>query len=93
LKNIYDIIPDRKIIKLKNQEFAGLKYEQWSVEVPIFGDQVETLLENGYMLSIMGDGEVIINKQLNPSPEELRFNKQFWNNLNEALEHEADESQ
>jgi len=91
MKNLQDIIPDREIVKLNNQEFAGLEYEQWRVEVPIFNDQVETLLENGYMLSIMFRGEVIVNRLLNPSPDALKQNKQFWNNLSEALNHEAGE--
>jgi len=86
VKNIQDIIPDREIVKLKNQEFAGLEYEHWRIGVPIWGDQVETLLENGYMLSIMSEGEVIVNRLLNPSPEALKQNKEFWNGLNKALD-------
>ena len=86
VKNIQDIIPDREIVKLKNQEFAGIEYEEWRVGVPIWGDQVETLLENGYMLSIQSEGEVIVNKQLPTSPENLRMNKEFWNSLNRALD-------
>ena len=85
-RNLQDIIPDRDIVKLKNQEFAGIEYEQWRIGVPIWGDQVEDLLENGYMLSIMTEGEVIVNKPTNTSPEKLRQNKQFWNNLNKALD-------
>lgn len=91
VKNIQDIIPDREVVKLKNQEFAGLEYEQWRIGIPIFSDQVETLLENGYMLSIMSKGEVIVNRLLNPSPDALKQNKEFWNNLGEALNHEAGE--
>jgi len=86
VKNIQDIIPDREIVKLKNQEFAGLEYEQWRIGVPIWGDQVETLLENGYMLSIMTEGEVIVNRLLTTSPKKLRENKEFWNSLNKALD-------
>ncbi len=86
VKNIQDIIPDREIVKLQNQEFEGIEYVQWRIGVQGWGDQVEDLLENGYMLSIMSEGEVIVNKQLNTSPEALRQNKQFWNNLNKALD-------
>ena len=85
-RNLQDIIPDREIVKLKNQEFAGIEYEQWRIGVPVWGDQVETLLENGYMVSIMTEGEVIVNKPLPMSPQALRQNKQFWNSLNEALD-------
>ncbi len=85
-RNLQDIIPDREIVKLKNQEFAGIEYEQWRIGVPVWGDQVEDLLENGYMVSIMTEGEVIVNKQLPTSPDNLRMNKQFWNSLNKALD-------
>ena len=85
VKNIQDIIPDREIVKLKNQEFAGLEYEQWRVGIPVWGDQVETLLENGYMLSIMSEGEVIVNRLLNPSPEALKQNKEFWKSFERLI--------
>lgn len=85
-KNIQDIIPDREIVKLKNQEFAGIEYEQWRIGVPIWGDQIEDLLENGYMVSVMSEGEVIVNKQTNTSPKKIRENKEFWNSLNNALD-------
>ncbi len=85
-KNLQDIIPDREIVKLKNQEFAGLEYEQWRIGIPVWGDQIEDLLENGYTVAVLSEGEVIVNKQLNPSPEKLRQNKQFWDSLNKALD-------
>ena len=31
--NIRDIIPDRKITKRKNEEFMGLEYECWDVQI------------------------------------------------------------
>lgn len=85
-KNVQDIIPDREIIKMKNVEFAGLEYEEWRVEHPVFSDQIETLLENGYMVSTNHKGELIVMKQLNPSPVQLQQNKYFWNRLTEAIE-------
>lgn len=85
MKNIQDIIPDRKIIKMKNQGFAGIDYEEWSVSLPIFGDQVETLLENGYSVSILEESYITVTKPLNPSPEKLQQNKAFWNELKTTL--------
>lgn len=84
--NLQDIIPDREIVKMKNQEFAGIEYEQWRVAIPIFSDQIETLLENGFMVSILSKGEVTVTKQLNPSPRNLQQNKQFWKTLKNTLE-------
>lgn len=83
--NIQDIIPDREIIQMKNEEFAGLEYEFWEVSLPVFSDQVETLLENGFMVSMVRENRITVNRQLNPSPEKLHENKQFWKQFNEAL--------
>ncbi len=83
--NIQDIIPDRTIIKMKNEEFAGITYESYNVSLPIFSDQVERLLENGYMVSMLREGHVHVNKQTNTSPAKLRENKNFWNEFNEAI--------
>jgi hypothetical protein len=81
MKYLRDIIPDRRIIQCKNQEFAGLEYEEWKVGLPVFSDQIETLLENGCMVSIISDGIVTVDKQLNPSPQKLQENKHFWREL------------
>ena len=89
MKNLQDIIPDREIIKMQNQEFAGIEYEQWNISLPVFSDQVETLLENGFMVSMLEDNHVTINKQLNPSPEKLHQNKQFWNTLKTTIDLEG----
>lgn len=78
MKNIQDIISCREIIKLQNQEFAGLEYECWNVGLPVFSDQVKTLLENGFMVSMLHDGMITVNKELNPSPVKLQRNKNFW---------------
>ena len=83
--NIRDIIPDRKITKRKNEEFMGLEYECWDVQIPLFGDKVEKLLENGFMVSILQSGKVNVCKQLNSSPEKLYENKQFWKQLMKEL--------
>lgn len=85
MRNIQDIIPDREIIKMQNEEFAGLEYEVWNVQIPLFGDRIETLLENGFMVSMLESDKVNVCKQLNPSPEKLYENKQFWNELKTTL--------
>lgn len=85
MKNLQDIIPDRKITKLPNVEFAGIQYEEYNVETPVWSDQIQTLLENGYMVFACGGNHVVVNKALNPSPHALHQNKQFWRALNEAL--------
>jgi len=85
MTNLQDIIPDREIIKLQNEECLGLVYESWVVAHPVFSDQVETLLEKGFMVSTSIKGELIVNKQLNPSPEKLHENKQFWRTLHKTL--------
>ena len=84
--NIQDILPDREIIKMQNQNFAGLEYERWRVSTPLFSDETESLIENGFMVSVFHNGEVFVHKQLNPSPTQLRENKQFWCALNKELE-------
>ena len=86
MKTLRDIIPDREIIQHQNEEFAGIEYECYVVDTPVYGDQVETLLENGFMVSILNDGKVTINKQLNPSPEKLQENKRFWRNFIEVID-------
>ena len=85
MKNIQDIIPDREIIKMQNEEFAGIKYESWEVETPVWSDQVETLLENGFMVSMIKPNIVTVNKPMNISCSDLSSNKQFWRDLNEAV--------
>lgn len=84
-RNIQDIIPDREIIKMQNQEFAGLEYEVWNVSLPVFGDQIQTLLEHGFDVSMLEENKVHVTKQLNPSPEKLHENRMFWKELKEAL--------
>ena len=42
-RNLQDIIPDREIVKLQNQEFAGIEYEQWRIGVPIWGEDEEEI--------------------------------------------------
>ncbi len=85
MKNIQDIITCREITKLSNQELFGLEYECWNVSLPVWGDQVETLLENGYMVSMLNDGMITINKQLNPSPKKVQENKNFWRELEQQI--------
>jgi len=71
---------------MKNEELFGLEYESWNVSLPIFSDQIETLLENGYMVSMLYPNTIHVSKQLNPSPTNLQQNKRFWNRLEEVLE-------
>ncbi len=85
-RTLQDILKDREITELDPQELLGIHYKCWSVKPPLFGDQVETLLENGYMVSMQKNGEINIDIELTPSPEQLRENKRFWNDLTEALE-------
>ena len=84
--NIEDIIRDREITRLPNQELLGISYECWEVDPPVYADQVEKLLENGYMVSMLKNGTINIEFELTPSPEQLRENKRFWNDLTEALD-------
>ena len=84
-KNIQDIIRDREIIELEIIEFVGLSYRQWEVQPPIYGDQVESLLENGFMLWIDDERRIIVQKPINPSPEQVMQNKFFWRRLGESL--------
>ena len=70
---------------MQNDEFAGLTYAHWKVSLPIFSDQVETLLENGFMVSMLNTKFVTINKKLNTSPEKLRENKHFWTEFKNSL--------
>ncbi len=85
-RNLQDIIKDREITQLPKQELLGISYDSWEVKPPLFGDQVETLLENGYMVSMLKNGKINIEFELTPSPEQLRGNKIFWRSLSEALE-------
>lgn len=89
MKNIQDIIPDREIVQQKPQEFMGISYNVWRVGIPIFSDQVEKLLESGYHLFISGLGHVFVIRQLNPSPEQLRENREFWHNLTNRIEDQS----
>ena len=84
-KNIQDIIGSEHLTKREMEEFAGLQYDTWMVKPPIFSDQVETLLENGYMISFMSSYAIVINKKLNASPESITSNKKFWRELSEAI--------
>ena len=86
--NIQDIIPDREIIKMKNDEFAGIEYETWHVSLPIFGDTIEKLLEDGFLVSMLYQNCVTVSKALNTSPEKLHENKLFWNAFTLAVEKE-----
>ena len=86
MKNIQDIIPDREIIKQDNLTFAGLDYEVWKVEPPIFSDQVEQLLENRFMLFIDDRREIFVERLINSSPDVIMQNKKFWRKVNEVLD-------
>lgn len=86
MKNLQDIIKDREIVKLENDEFANLTYEKWRVGHPIFADQIETLLENGFMCSTGYEGEFFVQRQLNPSPTQIMDNKKFWRGLDVLLQ-------
>lgn len=79
--NIQDIIPDREIIKLQNEEMFGFVYEMWSVGLPVYADQVERLVENGYLVAMLHENYITISKQLNPSPNDLSNNKRILNNI------------
>ena len=58
----------------------------WDVQIPLFGDKVEKLLENGFMVSILQSGKVTMCvNELNSSPEKLYENKQFWKQLMKEL--------
>jgi len=85
LINIQDIIPDREIIKMENMEFAGIHYEAWNVSLPLFGDTIEKLLEHGFIVSMLEPYKVNVCRQLNPSPENLSENKEFWRSLTRIL--------
>lgn len=86
MKNLQDIIPDREIVKMKNIDFWGIEYYSWRVAHPVYSDQVEELLENGYMVSTDYDGNFMVNKQLHPSPTDIQLNKRIWRNLSETIQ-------
>ena len=71
---------------MKNIDFWGMEYNSWRVQHPVYSDQVETLLENGYLVSTDYDGNFIVNKQLHPSPTDLQQNKRIWRSLFSALD-------
>lgn len=82
--HLQSILKDRKIQEKPIQEFAGIQYQTWTVEPNLWADQIETLLENGFMVSIHGL-VVTINKQLPSSPQQLKANKDFWRELKKVL--------
>jgi len=84
-RNLQDIIRDREIIKIHNQEFQGIHYEQWNVSLPIFSDQIEDLLKNGFIVSVLEKDKVNICRKLNSSPDQIEQNKQFCRSLESAL--------
>ena len=83
--NIKNILFDKEIIRMKNEEFWGIDYEVWNVQIPLLNHQVENLLENGFMVSMLESDKVTICKRINPSPEKLHENKQLWRQLREEL--------
>lgn len=86
MKNLQDIIPCRIIHDAPRQEFAGIQYEEWEVLPPLWGDEVEKLLVEGYDVSMLSNGKINISKRLTPTPEKLRENKQFWSDLGKAID-------
>lgn len=81
---LHSILKDIKIQEKKKEECLGLEYQTWIVEPRIWSDQIQTLLENGFMVSI--DGLVVtISKQLPSSPDQIRTNKQVWKEIGDAL--------
>ena len=83
--NIKNILFDKEIIRMKNEEFWGIEYEVWTVQILLLNHQVENLLENGFMVSMLESDKVNICKRINPSPEKLHYNKQLWRQLREEL--------
>jgi uncharacterized integral membrane protein len=84
-KNIQDIVKDRTIIKMQNQSFASLDYEVWEVELPIYFDVVESLLENGFLISMVKPNRILVARKILPSPEQIQKNKKFWRELKRAF--------
>ena len=83
--NIKNILSDKEIIRMKNQNFWGIDYEIWTVQIPLFENQVETLLEEGFMVSMEESDKVTIRKRINPSPEQLRENKHIIEQIMDEL--------
>jgi len=83
--NIQDIIGSEHLEQREDEEFAGLRYSSWNVVPPLFSDQIESLLENGFMVSIMTEGIVVINQPQDAPPEMIMSNKKFWRELSEAI--------
>jgi hypothetical protein len=84
-KNIQDIVKDRTIIKMQNQSFASLDYEVWEVELPVYFDVVESLLENGFLVSMVKPNRVMVARQIPASPKQIQENKNFWRELTKEL--------
>ena len=84
-KDIYEVVPDREIRRQKTVEVLGEHYEQWIIDGNVWGDQVENLLENGFMVSMLNH-EVVVNRALPISPEQKMENKKFWRALEKAID-------
>ena len=61
--NIKNILFDKEIIRMKNENFWGIDYEVWNVQIPLLNHQVENLLENGFMVSILESDKVNVCKR------------------------------
>ena len=86
-KNLKDIIPhNNKIIKLKDEEFLELNYECWDVSLPIYGNIIETLLENGFIVSMLEPNKINVYRQLPASPEDIHQNKLFLQEILKEIE-------
>jgi len=84
-KNIQDVVKDRTIIKMQNQRFASLDYEFWEVELPVYSDVVESLLENGFLVSMVKPNRVLVARRISASPKQIQENKNFWRDLTKEL--------
>jgi hypothetical protein len=84
-KNIQDIVKDRKIIKMKNQRVGSVDYEVWEVQLPIYADVVERLLENGFLVSMTKPNRITVVREVPPSPHQIKNNKKFWRELTKEL--------
>jgi len=90
-KNIQDIVKDRTIIKMQNQSFASFDYEVWEVELPIYFDVVESLLENGFLISMVKPNRILVARKILPSPEQVKRNKKFWRELESIFEKDGEQ--
>ena len=86
MKELNQIIKDREITRVDDVDFLNQKYWQYEIQKPIFTDQVESLLEEGYLLMIDNDGKVIVSKKISiDTPEVIQESKRFFRELDKVI--------